>query len=204
MHLCGPHACRRDMCSTKDATNLRRRKQLTNPEKRTTMKSIVRPCTQSQMKLPLLLLVLAASLATPALAQDEATSNMEILRQKVAADKKLLIAANMNLTQAEARGFWPVYDAYQQDLRRINERLGKVIAEYAKAYNKRSVDNETAKRLLEEALAIEEAEVRLKRSYLPRLEKVLPETKVARYLQIETKIRALARYELAAQIPLVY
>lgn len=97
-----------------------------------------------------------------------------------------------------------VYDAYQQDLRRVNERLGKVIAEYAKAYNKSSVDNETAKRLLKEALAIEEAEVRLKRSYLPRLEKVIPATKVARYLQIETKIRALMHYELAAQIPLVY
>jgi hypothetical protein len=169
------------------------------------MKGIVRHCTQSQMKLPqLLLLVLAASLAAPAIAQDKATSNMEILREKVAADKKLLVADNMNLTQAEAKGFWPVYQAYQQDLRDINERLGKVVAEYAKAYNKGSVDNETAKRLLEEALAIEEAEVRLKRSYLPRLEKVLPETKVARYLQIETKIRALVRYELAAQIPLVY
>lgn len=66
------------------------------------------------------------------------------------------------------------------------------------------MDNETAKRLLKEALAIEEAEVRLKRSYLPRLEKVIPATKVARYLQIETKIRALMHYELAAQIPLVY
>jgi hypothetical protein len=157
------------------------------------------------MKLPqLLLLVLAASLAVPAIAQDKATSNMEILREKVAADKKLLVADNMNLTQAQAKGFWPVYEAYQQDLRHINERLSKVVAEYAEAYSKGSVDNKTAKRLLKEALAIEESEVRLKRSYLPRLEKVLPETKVARYLQIETKIRALVRYELAAQIPLVY
>jgi hypothetical protein len=169
------------------------------------MKSIVRHCTPSQMKLcQLLLLVLAASLAAPAIAQDKATSNMEILREKVAADKKLLVADNMNLTQAQAKGFWPVYEAYQQDLRDINERLSKVVAEYAEAYSKGSVDNETAKRLLEEALAIEESEVRLKQSYLPRLEKVLPETKVARYLQIETKIRALVRYELAAQIPLVY
>jgi hypothetical protein len=169
------------------------------------MKSIVSHCTHLQMKLPqLLLLVVAASLAVPAIAQDKATSNMEILREKVAADKKLLVADNMNLTQAQAKGFWPVYEAYQQDLRDINERLSKVVAEYAEAYSKGSVDNETAKRLLEKTLAIEESEVRLNRSYLPRLEKVLPETKVARYLQIENKIRALVRYELAAQIPLVY
>jgi hypothetical protein len=45
--------------------------------------------------------------------------------------------------------------------------------------------------------------VKLKRSYMPKLEKVIPGTKVARYLQIENKIRAVVRYELAAQIPLV-
>jgi hypothetical protein len=35
------------------------------------------------------------------------------------------------------------------------------------------------------------------------LGKALPATKVARYLQIENKIRALVKFELAAQIPLV-
>jgi hypothetical protein len=32
---------------------------------------------------------------------------------------------------------------------------------------------------------------------------VLPGAKVAHYIQVETKIRAIVRYELAAQIPLV-
>ena len=63
--------------------------------------------------------------------------------------------------------------------------------------------NETAKKLLDDALDIEEAEVTLKRSYVPKLGAALPAAKVARYLQIETKIRALVRYELAANIPLV-
>jgi hypothetical protein len=46
-------------------------------------------------------------------------------------------------------------------------------------------------------------EMKLKRSYVPKLEKVVPGMKVARYLQIENKIRAIGKYELAAQIPLV-
>jgi len=65
------------------------------------------------------------------------------------------------------------------------------------------VPNETAKKLLDDALAIEDAEVKLKRSYVPKLETALPAAKVARYIQIETKIRALVRYELADKIPLV-
>jgi hypothetical protein len=65
------------------------------------------------------------------------------------------------------------------------------------------VPNETAKKLLDEMLAIDEAEVQLKKSYVPKLEKVLPQSKVARYLQLETKIRSAIKYELARNIPLI-
>ncbi len=37
---------------------------------------------------------------------------MQILREKIRADKKLLVAENMQLTEAEAKAFWPVYDQY--------------------------------------------------------------------------------------------
>ena len=148
-----------------------------------------------------LVLILAAFFALPAAAQT--ASDMQILAQKIKADKKLVVAANMQLTEDEAKGFWPVYDAYQKDLQGINQRLLGTIKSYADAYNKGPVSDETAKKLINEAIAIEEAEVKLKRSYLPKLEKAIPGMKVARYLQIENKVRAVIRYELAAQIPLV-
>lgn len=154
------------------------------------------------MKLRMLLVILAAALAAPLVAQD-ANSNMEILRQKVKADKKLLVAANMDLSDAEGKAFWPVYDAYQADLKKLNDRMAKAIVDYADAYNKGPVPNETAKKLLGEMLDIDAAEVNLKKSYVPKLEAVLPEAKVARYIQIENKIRAAVRYELAGAIPLV-
>ena len=153
--------------------------------------------------LRIVLIALVAALAAPAAAQDKGTSNMEILRQKVKADKKLVVALNMGITEAEGKAFWPIYDAYQKDLEQINERLAKTIVAYAEAYNKGPVPNETAKKLLNETLAIEEAEVALKRSYASKLEAALPAAKVARYIQIENKIRALVRYELADKIPLV-
>lgn len=151
------------------------------------------------------LLILAATLALPAFAEDEnaPASNMDILRDKVVADKKFVVANNMKLTEAEAKAFWPIYDAYQQDLHQINERLAKVINDYALAYNKGALLDDTAKKLLDEAIAVEQAEVKLKQSYVPKLSKVLPGVKVARYMQIENKIRAIVRYELASAIPLV-
>jgi hypothetical protein len=150
-----------------------------------------------------LVLATAVVLAAPAFAQDKPADNMQILLDKVKADKKLLVANNMKLTEAEAQGFWPVYEAYQKDLKAINGRIEKAVKAYADAYNKGPVPDPTAKQLLDEALAIEEGEVQLKRSYVPKLEKVLPMSKVARYLQIETKIRAAIKYQMANGIPLV-
>ena len=155
--------------------------------------------------------ILAAVMTLPALAQSKPAagqgtpmaSDMQILAQKIKADKKLVVAANMELTEDEAKGFWPVYEAYQKDLQAINKRLLGAIKSYADAYNKGPVSDETAKKLINEAIAIEDAEVKLKRSYVPKLEKVIPGMKVARYLQIENKIRAVIKYDMAAQIPLV-
>ena len=153
--------------------------------------------------LGLVVVALAVCIAIPAVAQDKPASNMEILRQKLQADKKLLVAANMELTEAEAKGFWPVYDAYQADLGTLNTRIGQLVKRYAEAYRANTLTDATAKSLLDEALAIEQAEVAMKQSYVPKLSAVLPVTKVARYLQIENKIRAVIKYELASEIPLV-
>jgi hypothetical protein len=138
-----------------------------------------------------------------AAAQDKPADNMQILRDKVKADKKLLVASNMELTESEAKAFWPVYDQYQKDLGALNERMVKMIKSYADAYNAKSMTDDGAKKLTGEFIAIEKAETAMKESYVPKLSKVLPPRKVARYLQIENKIRALVKYDLAGQIPLV-
>jgi len=161
----------------------------------------------------IVLLAVATSLAAPVLAQTQtkpapaqakpSASDMEILRQKIKADKKLVVAANMQLTEAEAKGFWPVYEAYQKDLAQINSRIAVAVKSYAEAYNKGMVSDEMAKKLISESLAIEESETKLKRDTMAKLDKVIPGIKIARYLQIENKVRAIIRYELAANIPLV-
>ena len=147
-------------------------------------------------------LVAVFGLAASAMAQT-GTTNMDILRQKVKSDKKLVVAENLQLTDAEGAAFWPVYDAYQKDLEQINQRMTKMILAYAEAYKKGPLANDMAKKLLDEALAVDDAEAKLTRSALPKVLGALPATKAARYVQIENKIRAVIKYELAAGIPLV-
>jgi hypothetical protein len=149
------------------------------------------------------LVILVAALGSAvALAADPAPSNMDILRDKIKADKKLVVAENMQLTEAEAKAFWPVYDEYQAGLAKINEQLKKVVLTYAEAWNNEQVTDETCKQLVTDAMAIEESELQLKKAMLPKLQAALPAMKVMRYMQIENKIRALIRFDLAAGVPL--
>jgi hypothetical protein len=134
-------------------------------------------------------------------AQDKPADNMQILLEKIRADKKLLVAANLQLTEAEAKAFWPVYDRYQDELFLLRQRTGKLIRDYAGAYEKMS--SAKAKALLDESLAIESLGAKLRQTYLPKFRKALPEVKVVRYYQIENKIHAALNYELAAEIPLM-
>jgi hypothetical protein len=138
------------------------------------------------------------------MAQDKPADTMEILREKIRADKKLLVASNMELTETEAKNFWPIYEQYQKDLEKINQRMANVLQGYADDYRNKSLTDQKAKKLIDEALAIDRAEADLKSTYAPKLAKVLPIRKVVRYLQIENKIRAVVKYDIASGVPLVH
>jgi hypothetical protein len=128
---------------------------------------------------------------------------MDILREKVQADKKLLVATNLGLTGSEAKFFWPIYEEYQTELNKLNRRIQRLLESYAEAHNSKTLTNEKARNLIREYLSIEADETKLKGASIPKLNMVLPAKKVARYIQIENKIRAVFNYDLAAAVPLI-
>jgi DNA-directed RNA polymerase subunit F len=149
----------------------------------------------------LAILGMVMAMVVPGISQEKPADNMQVVLEKIRADKKLLVAENMQLTEAEAKAFWPVYNQYQDELFLLRTRTAKLIKDYAEAYDK--MTNDTAKKLLDELVSIEALGPKLRQAYLPKFRKVLPETKVVRYYQIENKINAALMYELAANIPLM-
>ena len=134
---------------------------------------------------------------------EKPAENSDILLAKIQADKKLLVSENMKLTESEAKGFWPVYDDYQKDLGAINKRLDETLKNFGNALNSGAVSDDAAKKLMDQYLAVEQDEVNIKKTYTKKLSGIIPTAKIARYLQIETKIRSLIHWEMSKQIPLV-
>ena len=138
---------------------------------------------------------------SPCLAAEKQADNMDIVREKIKADKKLLVAENMQLTESEAKSFWPVYEDYQNELFLLQSRSIRLIKDFAAVYLE--MTDRDARKLLDEYLAIEELRLKLRHGYLPKFRKVLSDRKAARYYQIENKIHAIINYEIANDIPLV-
>ena len=137
----------------------------------------------------------------PAVLFAQTSDQMQLIREAAKANKKLIVSTNLQLTEGEAKGFWSIYEEYQKALRELNERTGKVIKDYANNYN--YLSDEKAKSILEDYITIEEDRIKLQKSYISRFNKVLPAKKVTRYYQIENKLSAIMKYDLARGIPLV-
>ena len=133
-------------------------------------------------------------------------TDMEALRKAVRSDKKVLVASTLKLTDAEAKRFWPLYDAYQRDVDLANRRRN-VVVEVLICRDK-PLSDLYARNLATELMAADEAEVKSRRTLQNRLmrgvpTRILPPRKAARYLQLESKIRAVQAYDIAATIPLI-
>ena len=150
-----------------------------------------------------ILFVVISLIAPVAVAEDKIAdvTDMQALRAAVKSDKKAFVASTMKLTGAEAKKFWPIYDAYQRSVDVGNQR--RALAIEAVIAKDESLSNLYARNLANELIANDEAEIKARRTLHNRIMRALPPNKAARYLQLESKIRAVQDYDIASTIPLV-
>ena len=158
----------------------------------------------------ILCLMLAALIVSPSVvpvraaeapggAADAAT--LDTLLGVIRANRKAMVAVNLKLSDAEAAAFWPVYDRYQNEINTLGDRLVTVIEDYSASF--KDLSNEKAVKLAQDYLGIEADRVKVRQTYLDEMAKILPGRTVARFFQIENKMDAVMRYDLAATIPVV-
>ena len=149
------------------------------------------------------LFAVAAFAAPIAWAEDKLVdvTDMQALRAAVKSDKKALVAATLKLSPAQAKKFWPAYDAYQRNLDLTNRQ--RVVAVEEVIGRDKPFTDLYARNLANDLIAADESEIKARRTLHNRVLRALPATKAARYLQLESKIRAVHAYDIAATIPLI-
>jgi|SRR5215510_13264175 len=128
-------------------------------------------------------------------------ADSETLLSTIRANRRALIAVNLALTQDEAEKFWPLYDRYQAEMAALGDRVAALVQDYIA--NFRDLSNEKALQLTGDYLTAESDRLQVRRTYLSEFAKILPGRTVARFYQIENKMDAVLRYDLARTIPVV-
>jgi Spy/CpxP family protein refolding chaperone len=149
------------------------------------------------------LVAVASLVSAAALAEDKIAdvTDMQALRSAVKADKRAFVAATMKLTDAEAKRFWPIYDTYQRNVDANNRE--RVVTVQELMFRDKPLTNLAAKQYANQLLALDESEIKARRTMRNRVMRALPALKAARYMQLEEKIRAVQEYDIASTVPLV-
>ena len=155
-----------------------------------------RPRATARVLAAAVLVGLAAGAATAQTVKE----TLDVTRQAVESQRRVLVSGALPLTDAEADAFWPLYDAYEKERRPLDERANKLVADFLAGAS--SLTDAQAKAMVEEALGIDEGKLRVRRGYLGRMLKAIPPRKVARFFQIDNKLDAVVRADISRQIPL--
>lgn len=145
----------------------------------------------------------AAAQVTMPNTQPSAASEQDIqmLRENIRADRKKIVAANMNLTADEATKFWPVYDQYQADLNKIGDARWQLMKDYAASYP--NVSASQAQAFMARSTQVDQQMIALREKYVPIFEKVISPKQAALWYQIDRQIDLVVNMQLASMLPLV-
>jgi hypothetical protein len=116
-------------------------------------------------------------------------------------ERRRLVAEYLPLTPTEAHLFWPIYELFMKETAQLVDRRQAIVARLGENFDE--MTDEVAMELTKETIEYQEARLKLLKTFLPKYEKVIPPKKLARYYQIESRIRAAVDVEIAKRIPLI-
>ena len=153
--------------------------------------------------LVLLILTFAMlALCPPGRAQDQELtidSTIAVVRANMRADRTALITAGMNFTEKDGAAFWPIYQQYEYERYRLDDRRAAVIKQYTQKYP--TLTDAEAKAMADQMLDCESRQAELKKKYYKKFNKVLPALTVTKFFQMERRIDLLMDMHVESALP---
>lgn len=138
--------------------------------------------------------------AAPSRAQSTA-DEIELVRSIVQTGRKVVVAKNMQLTDAESEAFWPVYNEFETAIRAVNDKRVKILSELARDFD--TLSDEQAVDLLQRSFKFQQERVKVRKSFIRKFKKVLSGKRLTRFYQIDGKIDTMIDFDIARTVPLV-
>jgi hypothetical protein len=147
------------------------------------------------------ILALAIASGGAVVAQETPEKYMELLRSDVRTAKTGIMTEGLELSSDEADLFWPIYRTYDMELSALGDRRVALIKQYIDRWG--SIDDEGAETFATEWFSLQNARLKLLKSYHKKISKATSPLVAARFVQIENVIGKLIDLQIAAELPLM-
>ena len=151
------------------------------------------------------IVTLTALLSSPAFAQAGPTEfrmALEQARELISEGARQLLDDELSLTGEEKEKFWRIYNRYDAEKDKLTEQYMNLADRFVTLHYAHELTDEDANELVDKYLEIQISILQVRQRYLQQFRRVLPGIKVARFYQIENKIRADVDAVLALVVPL--
>ena len=150
----------------------------------------------------LALAVVIAAAATPGLAfaQEGVKADEQILIKQIQTDRRAIYAQNLNLTEQESKAFWPIYDQFEGEMKKVTDARLELLNEYAAKYD--ALTDADARPMLARRMELDKQASALRQKYAKKVQQALPSVKALRYVQLQDRIDNVLAGNMYSLIPI--
>ena len=126
-------------------------------------------------------------------------STIAMVRANMQADRTALITAGMQFSDKDGAAFWPIYEQYQRERSKLDDRRAAVIKQYTQKYP--NLTDAEAKAMADEMLDCDSRLAELKKKYYKRFNRVLPALTVTKFFQLERRVDLMMDMQVESSLP---
>ena len=127
------------------------------------------------------------------------TNAIRLTRLEIQAKRQTIVEQALHLTRDEEKTFWPLYKEWRTKTAALGDRR-MTLAQ--KIDHSSPLTDAEAKQLIDSSLKLQKEYLALRQDYVKHFRKVLPDSKVARFFHLESKMDAIVEYSLVSLVPL--
>ena len=127
---------------------------------------------------------------------------IEVLRSQLKTDKRLLVTKGMGFINKEgSKRFWPIYDKYEYENKKLGDKRVALVKEYAEYYE--NMTQEKAEDLVERSADLRQETDELRLEYTKKISDEISPIVGARFYQVVNQLGLVAELGLASNLPLI-
>ncbi|GMQ29470.1 hypothetical protein Aconfl_21130 [Algoriphagus confluentis] len=126
---------------------------------------------------------------------------ISLIQEAFGMDKKMIVQEVLQLSEAKAAAFWPIYEAYETERRGLSRERIKIINDYMNQYS--NIGEAEADNLAVRTLKNDQELAKLHLKYYKKFKKGVSALDATKFLQLDTYIHNTIRNAVQQELPFI-